>query len=518
LSGTGVWADMMPRARRLGMARWLAWVALLVSIPVTSFPGFPPLPGFGDTLVRPLGLYPLAFLVLADLIPAMARGYRPPRILGPILGFAVAAAAITLLSLLNPTEPLRDQVPLLRAARGLGTLAIGLAFLLVTVRMSSTRERLVSSLRWLLGGMAAASVWGLLQASRLVFRWPYYAPLNAIQRLISVRDMNEYRVSGLSYEPSWFADQLAVLALPLLLSSLLTGARLFGRSRAGWAAELTLSGAAIVGLVLSYSRGGVLAFLASSAVCLAATAASRGRGDSRRAATNAVRQGLRGRTGRSLARAALLIVVILGMTAIVVSSVSRYEYFTLLWTRLPKLGDPAAYFSSLGAGTRYSLAVASWDIFADHPWIGVGLGQSGFYILDYLPDWATDRNPEMTFLISSLSWHFPNPKNLWFRLLAETGIAGSLLFAIFLLLAGLGTLTLLRRREPLERFMGVFGCTSLVAILFSGTSLDTFALPTMWIALGIIVSGVATVLDSDAASAGPATGNPPPDRIQRRAY
>jgi O-antigen ligase len=202
--------------------------------------------------------------------------------------------------------------------------------------------------------------------------------------------------------------------------------------------------------------------------------------------------------------------LIVGIVIITAGLGSRYEYFTLLWTRLPKVGDLTAYLVSLGAGTRYALAVASARIFADHPWAGVGLGQSGFYLLDHLPDWATDRNPEMTFLVSPLAWQFPNPKNLWLRLLAETGLVGSVLFGVFLLLIGTGMIELLRRRDPMAVSMGIFGCSTLVAILFSGASLDSFALPTMWISLGLALASLEVFLPTGSLGACAVPDWPPP--------
>jgi O-antigen ligase len=464
---------------------------LLVSIPVTSFPYFPLPRAFVETLVRPLGLYPLGGLILLEAFVPDPAGRKLPRVLAPSLAFAAVAIASTALALLDPALSLRDQVPLSRALRGVITLAIGLAFLLASLRMATSWKRILASVRWLLVGLSVSVAWGLLQGSRLLFRWPYYAPLNAVQRLFSTWDLNETRVTGLSYEPSWFADQLAVLFFPLLLASLLTGAHVLLRRKGGWLLEVALLSGGLIGLALSYSRGGVLTLALSTALGLVVALAVRWsdllgwlRLVARRRTNEHRRRWIAAfRVSLGLMAAAAIVVAAVGL-------VSRDWYFSRVWENLGKIGDLPAYFLALGASTRYALAAAAWRVFGEHPVLGVGLGQSGFYLFDRLPDWALERNPEMAFMLLPSSWTFPNPKNLWVRLLAETGLAGSLFFVVFLVLLAAGSLTLLSRRSLESRLIGLYGVIALPAVLLSGISLDSFALPTMWIALGLIASGI----------------------------
>jgi len=496
--------------RLLDRLRWLAWVCLLLSLPITSFPFFPSFAALGETLVRPLGLYPLVVLLLIDWIPYVLRGGRLPRILLPLLGFALVALVGTLLNLLQPSLPLRGQIPVARAFRAFGTLGLGLGFLLVTIRMLDSKAKIAASLRWLVLGMAVAVSWGLLQGSRLLLRWPHYAPLNAIQRLISVQDMQLYRVTGLSYEPSWFADQLVVLVLPILLAALVTGYRLILPRLRVPVLEIALSLVSLAVLVLTYSRGGVLAFGLSAGVGMLVMVLPRWReilAWLRGSGPEGVPRGARMRRG--LLRSAL----VLGLAGSAVSLVAwlalRNQYFTLLWTLLGRLSNPTSYFLQLGAGTRFALAVAAWGIFSSHPWLGVGLGQSGFTIFQHLPGWAYDRIAEMTLMLSPASWTFPNPKNLWIRLLAETGLPGALLFAAFMLLTLAGALALTTRKDRFARFLGAAGLMSWVAVVVEGLSLDSFALPTMWIALGLTVCGIRLFIDR-CGEALDTEGAPPP--------
>jgi O-antigen ligase len=383
------------------------------------------------------------------------------------------------------------------------TLAAGVAFYLVAVRMAGREGGLEGSARWMTIGLAVGTAWGLLQGSRLIWNWPHYAPLNVVQRLFSVRDMHRYRVTGFSYEPSWFADQLVGLAIPFLIAAPLAGFHLIGHDRRGRALEYGLLGAEIIALLLTYSRGGVLSLLVSIALVVLLVgvphwrrAWSRFRGRDRPA------------KGRRLGLRVALAAVGLGLAVFgAVSVVSRSDYFTLLWTRLWRIRNPTAYLVSVGAGTRLALMQASWDTFVERPWIGVGLGQSGFYLLDRLPAWSYDRVKEVALLFAPTSIALPNPKNLWARLLSETGLAGSVPFGAFLLVLGAASVSLARRPEPLARYIGIAGCMSWAAALLAGFSLDSFALPTMWISMGIVTAGAAQFLRRPGNDAG-ASGDP----------
>jgi O-antigen ligase len=77
------------------------------------------------------------------------------------------------------------------------------------------------------------------------------------------------------------------------------------------------------------------------------------------------------------------------------------------------------------------------------------------------------------------------PKNLYARLLAETGLIGTVIFTAFVI-AVLGcALFLWYSDSPEQKFWGLSGILGLFVFLFVIFSYDSFALPNMWVIFGI---------------------------------
>ncbi len=480
-----------PDASGLEKMRRVLWVLLLISLPITSFPHLAPIDIFGETVVRPLAAYPLLLLLLLDLLPVLLRGGPLPRIALPLMAFIGVALGLTLLSLAYPVPPLRGQTPSMRSLRAFGTLLLGAGFFLVTVNRNRRRADLVTTFRALYLAFAIAFAWALAQAGTIFFGWPEYSRMNEIQRMISIRDMHTFRVTGFAYEPSWFADQLAVLVMPLLLAGLLSGYKVFGRGRWGKLGEALLFIAGVAVLGLTYSRGGAFSFVLSASLVSLGWLIAR-RQDVLRWFSG------QGRESRASGlRFAVVVVKVVALGIVLAAAAvslgwifTRYDYFTLLWTRIGRIDNLTLYIASIGAGPRLALAQAGWQVFVEHPWLGVGLGQSGFYLLDSIPNWAMDRSPEIARMLAPISLTFPNPKNLWVRLLAETGLVGTVFFVMFVLMVLLAALYLAAKRDTLARFAGLAGAMGSVAAILEGFSLDSFALPTMWITLGIATASL----------------------------
>ena len=83
----------------------------------------------------------------------------------------------------------------------------------------------------------------------------------------------------------------------------------------------------------------------------------------------------------------------------------------------------------------------------------------------------------------------PNIKNLWVRLLAETGILGFAFYVSWVYLHWRESVQLERSGlSELERSIGFTGKLFILALIMEGFSMDTFGLPYYWIALGLVVA------------------------------
>ena len=138
--------------------------------------------------------------------------------------------------------------------------------------------------------------------------------------------------------------------------------------------------------------------------------------------------------------------------------------------------------------------------------MGVGLGASGFYIYDHLPDWALTTVPEIARQLSPENRLYPNPKNLYVRLLAETGLIGFFVFIAFLFSVLGDGLNVLGSKTTFGRTLGIAGIFSWFAIALYNITQDSFATPNIWINFGILVGMTAFTVESEKIIHSPAPG------------
>jgi hypothetical protein len=127
-----------------------------------------------------------------------------------------------------------------------------------------------------------------------------------------------------------------------------------------------------------------------------------------------------------------------------------------------------------------------WHVFNDHPWLGVGLGNAGFFALLKTPSigWASYEIRELLFRLPQL----PNIKSFWVRLFAETGLIGFSMFSSWLVLLFRSAQITLGSHKAVLRVLAFSGQLSLIAFIGEGFSIDSFAMPYLWIATGLIAA------------------------------
>lgn len=446
------------------------WGAALFTLPVTSFRYFP---GMGEgTFVRPLAFYPVGLLMLVILVQLWRGKASLPRTGAwvPLSAFALFALAASSYGALLDPLPLRGQEYFGRVLRAWVTIAIGLSFFISAVWMNRNEDDLRFTMKWLLAGLTLNILWSGVQA--LAFYTPLLDKVTVThwQRAFSMRELvRTNRVSGMAYEPAWLAGQITTIYLPWLVAALLTKVRV---TRFKWI-EIVLLGCTLLLLLATYSRGGLL----TAVVALVFTLLVAGRAEIVHAWRWFVERSWMLRLG----------VVAVALAALTGAGLflSQRDYITRLFTTDADSLEEFIIENSAGARGAYTFgALGAYD---ESPWFGVGLGASGFYIYDHLPDWSMTFVPEIARQLDPGNRLYPNPKNMYARLLAETGLIGLFLFVAFQFYILGETLTVLKNQSGLMRFLGIAALFSWVAILTYNATQDSFATPNIWLNLGILI-------------------------------
>ena len=461
--------------------RQIAWAFLFLALPVTSFRYFPPALG-GSAIVQPLALYAVILLLVFFVLPRLFKNGLP-KTLQPLLVFILLALASSLLAVFKDVESVRGIDAFSRALRGVATLGVGASFFLVVALLPRSEADLQRALRWLYAGLAISLVWGFLQAVYVILDVPeYYQWINQAQRLFSTRKLIFNRISGLTYEPSWFADQITFLYLPWLLSAVISNSTVFPWRWRRLTVEAVLLVASIAIMPFTFSRGG----LAMLAVLIFVTVIFL-----RPVRLESLRQkfGLARAAFSRLLQAALILAVLAG--AIYLAS-ERNSFFARLWNFWGESADTSLerYLYYIGFGPRINYWETAYAIYEDYPVFGIGLGNYAFYFEEYLPYFPIALEPEILRRLTpdASVRGLITPKHLILRLLAETGLMGTAAFAAFGV-AVLGcALYLWLSPDPRQSFWGRAAILGLLSFGLSAFSFDSLALPNMWVVFGMVTA------------------------------
>jgi len=474
---------------RLHRIERFLWALTLVVVPVTSF-RFIPFMG-ADSQVRPLSFIPalMLLLVLAIRCFQQRRLLLWSRSLLPLLAFALAALLSSAVGFFLAPMSLYNNTYAGRLLRAWVTFGVGLVFFIVPMSMNRDEQDLTFTLKWLYVGLLGHVVWSLVQLFHfyvlaIVFDGqPLGNLVDLIQKTVMMAGVStNRRISGLTLEPSWLAAQVMTIYLPWAFASVLKG---YHWDKRRWLAPAIL--VACGGLILfTYSRSGILTI----AVIVPLTFLFAGWGWMRQALVWFLQPFYRDKSvlARRILnislRIALISVILVGVAG-GFSILSRNKYFAQIW-RSDK-SNLTSYLVDIYAGPRLAFAWAGWTIFEQHPWIGVGLGASGLYYYQALPDWSHFNITEISQFLSPDNLLYPNTKDLYIRLLAETGIVGFWLFiSFYLLILGKG-FTLLRSRRKELVFVGTASLLAWFGIVALGITQDSLAMLNIWMPLGILV-------------------------------
>ncbi|NLN70038.1 MAG: hypothetical protein GX142_04545 [Chloroflexi bacterium] len=479
----------------------LLWFLVMLGLPLTSFP---PITHLLGAIVAPFSAIPLALLVFIWMVPFLIdRGTLPGETI-PYLYFILVAILVTGLGFfLNGYYACgRDFFD--QSLRAFFSVAIGLNFYL----LFSAFPRDLATLRKLLslGNISALFVFIWIGLEVLIFR----SQLNIKEISIfmhRVRDMlavqspsmiDTTRVVGFAYEPSWFVRQFNLLFLPIWMAASFQRLSLYKFRLWFLTIEDLLLVAGLLVFGASSPRIGLVALLASLAYLALLLLIQLHR--------NMIGGYLKRRKkhtkyllGVKIVLAILILATMIGLAASALMGyaelASRWDYRYALLTKnaFKKLDvfsmsttDLIYRARDLAFFERMIYWLGGWEIFADYPF-GVGLGNAGFYFYDRMHG-AGFQSYEIRDLIYRAN-SIPNAKNLWVRLLAETGFIGLTIFLVWLYILWRSAGLTRRSNSPELRIIGLAGQLFILAFLLEGFSTDSFAMPYEWIMAGLVSAG-----------------------------
>jgi O-antigen ligase len=459
---------------------------MLFLLPITSMPIILKLV-HSDTVAAPSGIF-LVFLVVFWLIPYLFSHGKLPKITIPLFVFVGIAITASALAFFYDIPIYKNHSVTNESLTALITLGIGIAFYLVTVTFIRDEKWLKITLQIICIAGALIILWSVLQAISWfsINRYPNW--MKAIHDFYSVGPLYRQRVSGFALEPSWLAHQLNILFIPYWLGATLAKTTVFRWRIWKISIENMLLVLGMGILLLTSSRIGLAALLIMLAIPVLRFALRiLGKIDKW-----IISRSIFLRIGKGLQILVRMLWVFCLIVLAVTVIIGLGYILTKLDLRMRSLfefdfqhRDALLYYAEkLSLAARFVYWDAGWGVFEKYPWLGVGLGNSGFFFPETLNPYAW-KLTEVRMLIYR-SELLLNPKSLWIRLLAETGIIGFCAFFSWLFALGKTIPKMLHLENPTFQSIGWMGMFSLVGLFFEGFSLDTFGLPYYWIALGIV--------------------------------
>ncbi|MCJ7625815.1 MAG: O-antigen ligase family protein [Anaerolineaceae bacterium] len=461
--------------------QWGLWAALFFLLPITSIPLVTRL--IGGTMVAPPSMLVLLLLIIVWFVPYLLRRGALPALSTPLLGFFAVAVIACARAVFLPVPPFRDATVVRNIIEGIVTLGIGIVFYLLTAIWAADKKRFTAILRWINWSGILIIIWSFIQAVtwQLNTSWPDW--IRAIHELFSTGTLFRARVVGFTFEPSWLAHQLNVLYLPFWLASTVTRKSAHSWNFRGISLEniLLVCGAAL--LFLSKSRLGLLAFLLALAYLVVKFSLN---------ITRWLQNKVDGQWRKILVAAAFYFLILLIGVSILFGTgywMSKTDFRMRALFDLETLRTKSfiEYAEPLSFSARIIYWQTGWDIFGQYPFLGVGLGNAGFYFTEKLDSfgWGLIEIRDYMYRFPSI----PNIKSMWVRILAETGIVGFAFWIVWIFLMLQTARLLYRQKNALLRTCGLAGTLALIAFLLEGFSIDSFAMPYIWITLGLINAG-----------------------------
>ncbi len=456
----------------------LFWYILVFLLPFTSLPLASKLLG-SEMVAAPSIL--ILFVLLIILIISLSKGtVKIQTLLQPVLIFGLFTIFSSLLAFWLPI-PFQKGFSIFRNfVEGIGTLLIGISFYFVTIQIIQSENVLNKTLRIITYSFIPLMIWCLFQFAFGQIVHDYPAWMETFQKFITTSGtLYKDRLTGFAFEPSWLAHQLNMFYIPIWISATINRRSVFERIFQKLILEDFFLVISILILIFTKSRVGWITFIVVISY-LFITLNQR--------IIRKIQEKYQSKNFRFFLK--LLPVIFIFLYILIL--ITGLFFFSKFDSRMESLFEVETYqnrnlFSIANEfvfAERVLYWQTGWQVFNDYPIFGVGLGNVGFFFEEYMPSfaWALD---EPRHLIYQANYQ-GNVKNLWVRLLSESGIIGFLCFGTWLILILVKSNQYQRRESRLHNYWGLVGKIALLTILIEGFSIDSFALPYYWIIFGLV--------------------------------
>lgn len=472
------------------------WALLLLALPLSSAPLVAKI--FKASSVAPLSLLPLFILVFTFLLPKLWKQKALPKSAVPLLLFTLLAVLSIAASGFNAFPSHRDANQFRNALKDLLTLGIGICFYLTAIFWNENSKSLKFSLHWINIGGVLLMVYSAFQF--IIWRIYHSYPLLLIQfqcLLSTSLKLYDGRVTGFALEPSWLAHQLNMLYLPIWLAFTLNKTSIYQlRLKKKFTVENILLTGGLLTLIATLSRVGWLSMGALILFVLI-------RWINQRVTKLLNRRLLNSKKSKKIIfqiffwSGITLLGVILGALGLKVLSALDPKRMTDVFnfSDLQRQGL-LGWANRLEMAERLLYWMSAFQTFLEFPILGVGLGNAGFFFTRNLAAFGYN-SPEIVRQILFENT-LVNAKNLWARILAESGVLGFAAFAAWVYNQLLLSIELeTRGNNAVFRSLGLAGIMLTICLLIEAFSIDSFGLPYYWISFGITMASSRLNADSE---------------------
>jgi hypothetical protein len=480
------------------------WAIGLIGLPLTSLPLLSSISG---AIVTPFSILPFIILLIVWSIPLFLRQGKLPKETIPLAVFSLVAILSCAVAFFIFIPGFKGKIVPSQEIRALLTLAIGITFYLVTTTWVTNLAKLQSSWKYLTIGGIISLAWTGVQAFyilRHVNAYPFW--LDQIQSWLAVKSFAfsaKYgRVNGLTYEASWFAHQMVMIYLPVWFAATYHKTSAFKSRFFGISAENILLVLGLGAFFLSSPRIGLVSLLLMVGflfwklnLIIHHTIV-----EHISKLTRFAKPGLKPANKtliHTLTSLSIILIYVLALTGVIVFAV-HHDARLITLVKSPPTGEEIIGLLTLDQNTLLELSnrfkflermvywLNGWNVFNHFPWLGVGLGNAGFFFPQLAPSigWASFEIRNVLYYLTQL----PNVKSLWFRLLAETGLLGFSMFITWLVVLFQSSKLTQHYDNSTIKTFALAGQLALLAFISEGFSIDSFAMPYLWVVAGLIAA------------------------------